>query len=147
MRFSKRVTLRRRHSYSTKSNRTVVVKTPGSRLTVHYLHKVPKAPVCGSCHRLLHGLPAMRNVESKNASRCHKTISRVYGGHLCAHCVRERIVRAFLIEEQKQAQKVVAKKVVVKAAEPVEKKAAKKSSKKTEKKTTDKKSKKTTKKN
>ena len=34
-------------------------------------------------------------------SKPQKTVSRAYGGSRCARCVRERIVRAFLIEEQK----------------------------------------------
>jgi large subunit ribosomal protein L34e len=28
-------------------------------------------------------------------------VSRAYGGSRCAKCVRQRVVRAFLIEEQK----------------------------------------------
>lgn len=32
-----------------------------------------------------------------------KTVTRAYGGSRCAGCVRNRIVRAFLIEEQKGA--------------------------------------------
>lgn len=34
-------------------------------------------------------------------SKRQKTVRRTYGGVLCHKCVRERIVRAFLIEEQK----------------------------------------------
>lgn len=34
-------------------------------------------------------------------------MSRAYGGHLAASVVRERIVRAFLIEEQKIVKKVL----------------------------------------
>ena len=37
-------------------------------------------------------------------------VSRAYGGSRCAHCVRDRIVRAFLIEEQKIVKKVMKKK-------------------------------------
>jgi large subunit ribosomal protein L34e len=33
-------------------------------------------------------------------------VNRIYGGHLCHSVVRERIVRAFLIEEQKIVKKV-----------------------------------------
>merc|ERR1712002_314991 len=36
-----------------------------------------------------------------------KAVSRAYGGSRCAKCVRERIVRAFLIEEQKLVVRVL----------------------------------------
>jgi len=50
-----------------------------------------------------------------------KTVKRAYGGVLCHKCVKERIVRAFLIEEQKivvkvmKAQQAPVKPVAVKA--------------------------------
>lgn len=34
-------------------------------------------------------------------SRRLKTVSRTFGGVLCHRCLRERIIRAFLIDEQK----------------------------------------------
>ena len=34
-------------------------------------------------------------------------MSRAYGGSRCAGCVKDRIVRAFLIEEQKIVKKVL----------------------------------------
>jgi large subunit ribosomal protein L34e len=40
-----------------------------------------------------------------------KTVSRAYGGSRCAGCVKSRIVRAFLIEEQKIVKKVMAEKM------------------------------------
>ena len=43
-------------------------------------------------------------------SKRQKTVSRAYGGTLCGNAVRERIIRAFLIEEQKIVKKVLKKK-------------------------------------
>ena len=40
-------------------------------------------------------------------SRREKKVSRAYGGHLAGGVVRERIIRAFLIEEQKIVKKVL----------------------------------------
>jgi large subunit ribosomal protein L34e len=40
-------------------------------------------------------------------SRRLKTVNRAYGGSRCAECVRNRVVRAFLIEEQKIVSKVL----------------------------------------
>lgn len=47
----------------------------------------------------------------KNAKTREKTVSRAYGGSRCHTCVRQRIVRAFLIEEQKIGKKVLAEKL------------------------------------
>ena len=47
----------------------------------------------------------------KNAKKREKTVSRAYGGVQCHTCVRQRIVRAFLIEEQKIGKKVLAAKM------------------------------------
>lgn len=139
MRFSKRVTLRRRHSYNTLSNKVAVVKTPGARLTVHYLKKRASVPKCGICKHNLHGIPAMTVSENRAAHACERTVARAYGGSLCHHCVRDKIMRAFLVEEQKQAQKAVSKKLtkVVKAktTKKTTKKTAKKSAKTTKKST------------
>lgn len=53
-------------------------------------------------------LPALRpsEISNKRLAKRHKTVNRIYGGHLSHAVVRERIVRAFLIEEQKIVKKV-----------------------------------------
>ena len=40
-------------------------------------------------------------------NKSNKTVHRAYGGVLCAGCVRTRVVRAFLVEEQKIVKKVL----------------------------------------
>lgn len=40
-------------------------------------------------------------------SKSKKTVNRAYGGHLAAGVVRDRIVRAFMVEEQKIVKKVL----------------------------------------
>jgi large subunit ribosomal protein L34e len=52
-------------------------------------------------------IPARRPREYSQISRPKKTVQRAYGGSRCANCVRDRIVRAFLIEEQKIVKKVL----------------------------------------
>ena len=100
-----RVTYRRRHSYNTISNRIKLVKTPGGKLNVHYRAKTAKGPICGdpSCAIPLSGIPHLRPIQYSRLVKAKKTVSRAYGGTLCAPCVKERILRAFLIEEQKEA--------------------------------------------
>ncbi|XP_028402224.1 60S ribosomal protein L34-like [Dendronephthya gigantea] len=98
---AQRLTLRRRLSYNTKSNSRRISKTPGGKLVYLYTKKRGSVPKCGDCKKKLQGLPAVRPRKLKQLSKPKKTVSRAYGGSRCAQCVRERIVRAFLIEEQK----------------------------------------------
>lgn len=71
------------------------------------------------------GISTLRPREFAQVSKTHKTVQRAYGGSRCANCVKERIVRAFLIEEQKIVKRVL------KEQEDKEKKAsAKKTGKK-----------------
>lgn len=52
-------------------------------------------------------VPALRPRQYATTSKTQKSVSRAYGGSRCANCVRDRIVRAFLIEEQKIVKKVL----------------------------------------
>lgn len=52
-------------------------------------------------------LPAVRPNTLSRISKKNKTVHRAYGGHLAAGVVKERIVRAFLVEEQKIVKKVL----------------------------------------
>ncbi|CAF0780221.1 unnamed protein product [Didymodactylos carnosus] len=96
-----RLTYRRRLSYNTKSNRVKVVKTPGGKLIYQYIKKRGTLPKCGDCKVPLHGIKASRPKQRMSMSKRLKTVSRTYGGSRCPKCVRLRIVRAFLIEEQR----------------------------------------------
>ena len=60
--------------------------------------------VCMNCHIVLPGIKHMSakgHHSFQNSHHREKTMSRAYGGSRCHTCVRQRIVRAFLIEEQK----------------------------------------------
>ena len=100
-----RVTYRRRLSYNTGSNKVRKVRTPGSRVVVQYVQKRahgPRAPhdSC-DCGKRINGIAQLRPHAYKKLSKRQKTVSRPYGGVLCAGCVKSRIVRAFLLEEIK----------------------------------------------
>jgi len=104
---AQRVTYRRRHSYNTKSNKVRKVKTPGGRLVLQYLKKkktIPKCPVTG---QTLRGIKPATNQERPRLRKGDKTVNRVYGGVLSHTAVRDRIVRAFLTEEQKIVRKML----------------------------------------
>ena len=107
---SQRLTYRRRLSYNTKSNKVRVSKTNGGKLTYLYVKKRAGKPKCGDCGDALQGIPALRPRKYATLSKRQKTVQRAYGGSRCSTCVRERIVRAFLIEEQKIAKKFMKEK-------------------------------------
>uniref|UniRef100_A0ABI7XZ40 Large ribosomal subunit protein eL34 n=1 Tax=Felis catus TaxID=9685 RepID=A0ABI7XZ40_FELCA len=84
-------------------------RTPGNRIVYLYTKKVGKAPksACGVCPGRLRGVRAVRPKVLMRLSKTKKHVSRAYGGSMCAKCVRDRIKRAFLIEEQKIVVKVL----------------------------------------
>ncbi|CAJ0937396.1 unnamed protein product [Ranitomeya imitator] len=77
--------------------------------SVTTIKKVGKAPksACGICPGRLRGIRAVRPKVLMRLSKTKKHVSRAYGGSMCAKCVRDRIKRAFLIEEQKIVVKVL----------------------------------------
>ncbi|KAK7679285.1 60S ribosomal protein L34A [Cerrena zonata] len=100
---AQRITYRRRNPYNTRSNKVKVVKTPGGKLVAQHLKKQATRPKCGDCA----GISTLRPREYASVSKTHKTVQRAYGGSRCAGCVKERIIRAFLIEEQKIVKRVL----------------------------------------
>lgn len=88
----KRVTLRRRSSYRTRSNRIRKVKTSGGRLKVQYLRKKAAKPICGDTGAPLIGVKALRSAERSRAPKRSLTVSRTYGGVLSGKAVKERYV-------------------------------------------------------
>ncbi|KAI3899767.1 hypothetical protein MKW92_011967 [Papaver armeniacum] len=101
-----RLIYRSRHELCHQIQQNRVVKTPGYG---------PKCPVTGkenqgyeiTCFMLK--IPHLRPAEYKRSrlSRNRRTVNRAYGGVLSGSAVRERIIRAFLVEEQKIVKKVL----------------------------------------
>ena len=106
-----RVTLTRRHAYRTNTNRVKTIKTPGGRHAVQYMKKARAGAKCGDCKCSLPGIKHMDCRGFKQAHKSEKTVSRAYGGSRCGQCVKARVVRAFLIEEQKIVKKVLSEKL------------------------------------
>ncbi|KAK5080644.1 60S ribosomal protein L34B [Exophiala xenobiotica] len=104
---NQRLQYRRRNPYNTRSNKVRIIKTPGGELRYLHTKKRGTAPKCGDCGTKLPGIPALRPRQYATISKTQKSVSRAYGGSRCASCVRDRIVRAFLIEEQKIVKKVL----------------------------------------
>jgi large subunit ribosomal protein L34e len=94
-----------RHPYNTKSHKARPIRTPGGKLVGQTLKKKVKGPRCSDCKMALQGIKQMKLQDTKKRER---TVSRAYGGSCCASCLRQRILRAFLLEEQKAVKKVLA---------------------------------------
>jgi large subunit ribosomal protein L34e len=103
-----------RHSYNTTQHRLRVVRTPGGKLVSQRIKKTTKGPKCSDCGIILPGIKHLRSTEYRRSNKRERTVSRCYGGSACGRCVKQRIVRAFLLEEQKAVKKVLAER---KAAE------------------------------
>ena len=134
-----RLVYRRQNNFNTRSNKTKVVKTPGGRLTLHVIDKASKGPRCGDCKGKIIGVPCLRSFQYKRLAKTKRTVARAYGGSRCMSCTRDRVKRAFFLEEQKTVKAIIAEKEAeAKRAETDKAKAAaeKKASKKTEKTTT-----------
>ncbi len=55
-------------------------------------------------------IPRARPHDYKLMKKHERTVNRAYGGVLCAGCVKDRVLRAFIVEEQKTVTERVAKK-------------------------------------
>ena len=93
----RRVTYKRQASYRTKSNKFRTQRTPGGKLAIKYLTKNTRGT-------RMQGVKVARPHALKKMSYCNRTVSRAYGGLLTHSQVRERITRAFMIEEIKNVQ-------------------------------------------
>lgn len=122
-----RLSFRRHVSWNTKSNKNRRLRTPGGRLVYHVLKKTGKQPLCGDTKAKLIGMKRLRPVEYKRLPKRARRVSRAYGGTKTAKAVRNRIVRAFLIEEQRCVKQVlIEKEKLKKEDEPAPKKSSKK---------------------
>lgn len=83
------------------------MKTPGGVLRAQHVKKIGTRPKCGDCGIALPGIASLRPRQYANISKTKKSVTRAYGGSRCANCVKDRVVRAFLIEEQKIVKKVL----------------------------------------
>lgn len=96
-----------RKPYNTRSNKAKPIRTPGGKLVAQTIVKKSKGPRCADCGVALPGIKHLKATAYKNIKRRERTVSRAYGGAVCGSCVRQKIVRAFLLEEQKAVKKLL----------------------------------------
>lgn len=103
-----RVHYLRKHTYTTRSNKIRKVRTPGGRLTVQYIKKTAKGPQTNIAGRArLSGLKKMSNPSYSRSANNSRRISRAYGGVITPCQLKEKILRAFLVEEVKVVKRLV----------------------------------------
>ncbi|GAB2289655.1 60S ribosomal protein L34 [Dionaea muscipula] len=81
----------------------------GGKLVYQSTKKRASGPKCPVTGKRIQGIPHLRPAEYKRSrlARNRRTVNRAYGGVLSGGAVRERIIRAFLVEEQKIVKKVL----------------------------------------
>lgn len=95
----RRIQYRRKSSYRTRGNNFRPVKTPGGKLVLHLIRKHTKGTG-------MQGVKVARTPQFRRLTSSKRTVSRAYGGIHTAAEVKERIMRAFLIDEFKNFKNV-----------------------------------------
>lgn len=80
-----------RPKYRSRSLRRVQKRMPGGRTRQVYVKRKPDVQICAFCSAELKGMPRLRPVQARNTPRTNKSVERIYGGYLCAACVREKL--------------------------------------------------------
>eukprot|EP01070_Trichotokara_eunicae_P005798 Trichotokara_eunicae@DN4684_c0_g1_i1.p2 len=117
---SQRLNYRRQCHYKVRSNKQRTIRTPGDKLVYFRLRKKDGFKTCGDCHQILHGVSVKRGERQRRQAKHKRTVSRAYGGVLCHKCVRARVSRAFLYEEQRAVAAINAEKVKAEKHKQVE---------------------------
>lgn len=93
-------------TYRTRSHRYRLVRTQSGRLSARRIKKMPHAPRCSETGKTIAGIP---RVNPRHLKKNQRTVARIFGGKLCANALREKILEAFLSEENKLMQSVADK--------------------------------------
>ncbi len=75
-----------------RSVRKVFKRTPGTKVVVRYERRKPSKAKCGSCGKVLSGVPRLRPTQMQNTPKTKKRPERPYGGVLCSSCMRKKII-------------------------------------------------------
>merc|ERR1712228_742605 len=91
----RRIKYRRSSSYRTRGNNFRPIKTPGGKLVLHLIKKHTRGTG-------MQGVKVARPNDFRRLNATKRSVSRAYGGILTGTEVKDRIMRAFLIEEFKR---------------------------------------------
>ena len=76
--------------HRSRSLRRVYVRTPGSKVTIHYRKRKPSKAKCGGCGAVLRGIVRELPSKMRNLPKTKKRPERPYGGALCSKCMRTK---------------------------------------------------------
>lgn len=68
--------------------RRIFVRTPGSKVKIHYRERKPQRAHCATCGKPLSGVPRERSNKMSNFAKTAKRPERPYGGVYCSACTR-----------------------------------------------------------
>jgi large subunit ribosomal protein L34e len=71
--------------------RRIKKKMPGGKVKLTYEKRKPGLPKCALCGAELKGMSRLRDFKSRNTPKTKKRPERLYGGFLCANCVRQKL--------------------------------------------------------
>jgi len=71
--------------------RKIFVRTPGSKVKIHYRERKPSKAICSSCKKKLAGVPRERPAKFNKLPKTAKRPERPFGGVLCSKCMRSTI--------------------------------------------------------
>ena len=80
-----------RLSRRSRSLRRIKKKLPGGSTKLVYAKRKPGAVRCSQCNIELKGIPRLRPFKAMNTPKSKKRPERMYGGFLCANCLREKL--------------------------------------------------------
>jgi large subunit ribosomal protein L34e len=105
--FNTRIQLRHHCPFTGKKKSFRISRTPGRKLSILYNKKRLNHIKCTDTKKNLNGIQRHSSSKFMSISKNKKKISRIYGGCLSGNSLRERIIKAFLIEEQKIVKRVL----------------------------------------
>ncbi|MEM2643066.1 MAG: 50S ribosomal protein L34e [Candidatus Bathyarchaeia archaeon] len=78
----------------TRSRKRVLKALPGGRTGLHFKREVPRGGGCAKCGKPLSGVPRLLPHEIRKLNKTKRSISRIYGGHLCHNCLKTALKQA-----------------------------------------------------
>ncbi|WUR04756.1 ribosomal protein eL34 [Vairimorpha necatrix] len=96
-----KIIIHKGRTYKTRSNVRKVVKTPSGKLVARRQKKHAKFHRCHECNTKLLSIARMRPAEFSRQKVSARKVNRPLGSTTCGKCVKEKIIEAFLNDEER----------------------------------------------
>ncbi|KAM0672596.1 ribosomal protein L34 [Ordospora colligata] len=97
----KNVLIHKGRTYKTRSNVRTKVRTPSGKLVNRRVKKNAKKHRCHECNKELSSIARLRPAEFSRQKVSARRVNRVYGATICGRCVEDKIIGAFLADEER----------------------------------------------